>query len=255
MRSVSGSRGRWKPGRSTSTSCQSVAVSRRPRCGCRVVWGLSETIATFASAERVHERRLADVRAPGEDDEAAAHRQRPQPRRPPTCGHGVTARRNPVAARRGATATLALAQGKTTRSTPELEQPLPAGAAGRGGERRRPRRRRASDACGRRARERATARRRVVRPYEPFSTFVPAKTRPSRGEHGCRRRGSPNRARRRARRTAPPRSSSSASSIRPLPEGLEEDERRRPSRAAPPSDLERRVDPRLDPRLRDEAAP
>ena len=47
IRSVSASRGRWIPGRSTSTSCQSGPVAT-PRIARRVVWGLSETIATLA---------------------------------------------------------------------------------------------------------------------------------------------------------------------------------------------------------------
>jgi len=47
MRSVIASRGRWLPGRSTSTSWASRRVST-PRTSRRVVWGLSETIATFS---------------------------------------------------------------------------------------------------------------------------------------------------------------------------------------------------------------
>jgi hypothetical protein len=47
IRSVSASRGRWTPGRSTSTSCQSGPLAT-PRIARRVVCGLSETIATFA---------------------------------------------------------------------------------------------------------------------------------------------------------------------------------------------------------------
>ena len=46
MRSVSGSIGFCQPGRSTSTSCASSVVCT-PRMRCRVVCGLSETIATF----------------------------------------------------------------------------------------------------------------------------------------------------------------------------------------------------------------
>ena len=46
MRSVSASRGRWTPGRSTSTSWWSAVVAT-PRIARRVVCGLSETIATF----------------------------------------------------------------------------------------------------------------------------------------------------------------------------------------------------------------
>ena len=47
IRSVSASRGRWTPGRSTSTSCQPGPLAT-PRIARRVVCGLSETIATFA---------------------------------------------------------------------------------------------------------------------------------------------------------------------------------------------------------------
>ena len=71
IRSVSASRGRWTPGRSTRTSCVSSRVAT-PRIARRVVWGLSETIATLRPTMRVDERRLADVRAPGQRDEARA---------------------------------------------------------------------------------------------------------------------------------------------------------------------------------------
>ena len=66
---VSASRGRCTPGRSTSTSCASPRVAT-PRIARRVVCGLSETIATLLPDDRVDERRLADVRPPGERDEA-----------------------------------------------------------------------------------------------------------------------------------------------------------------------------------------
>ena len=46
MRRVSSSRGRCTPGRSVSTSCTSSRVAT-PRIARRVVWGLSETIATL----------------------------------------------------------------------------------------------------------------------------------------------------------------------------------------------------------------
>jgi len=39
----------------------------------RVVCGLSETIATCRAGESVHERRLADVRSPGDGDEPGLH--------------------------------------------------------------------------------------------------------------------------------------------------------------------------------------
>ena len=71
MRSVSASRGRCTPGRSTSTSCQSGRVAT-PRIARRVVCGRSETIATLRADDRVDERRLADVRPAGERDEAGA---------------------------------------------------------------------------------------------------------------------------------------------------------------------------------------
>ena len=49
MRSVSTSRGRWTPGRSTSTSCHApVGSVATPRLARRVVCGRSEMIATFA---------------------------------------------------------------------------------------------------------------------------------------------------------------------------------------------------------------
>ena len=50
MRSVSESSGRWKPGRSTSTACQSspsVVPLATPKMRLRVVCGLSLTIATL----------------------------------------------------------------------------------------------------------------------------------------------------------------------------------------------------------------
>ena len=73
IRSVSGSRGRCTPGRSTSTSCQPSPVAT-PRIARRVVCGLSETIATFPPTIRFDQRRLAGVRPPGEGHEAAAPR-------------------------------------------------------------------------------------------------------------------------------------------------------------------------------------
>ena len=73
MRSVSTSRGRWTPGRSTSTSCQAPARSRgdaaaRPAGGLRTVGDDRHLRAD----DRVDERRLADVRASREADEAGA---------------------------------------------------------------------------------------------------------------------------------------------------------------------------------------
>src|ERR687893_565680 len=52
MRSVSASRGRCTPGRSTSTSCQSGPVAM-PRISRRVVCGLSDTIATLPPTMRL----------------------------------------------------------------------------------------------------------------------------------------------------------------------------------------------------------
>ena len=42
------------------------SLVQTPRMRWRVVCGTGETIATFSPVERVHERRLADVRPPGE---------------------------------------------------------------------------------------------------------------------------------------------------------------------------------------------
>ena len=47
MRCVSASMGRWKPGRSTSTSCQSSPFAT-PKMRRRVVCGIADTIATFS---------------------------------------------------------------------------------------------------------------------------------------------------------------------------------------------------------------
>ena len=73
MRSVSASRGLWTPGRSTSTSCQALALelavhdpADRAPGRLRLVRGDRHLRAD----DRVHERRLADVRAPGDRDEA-----------------------------------------------------------------------------------------------------------------------------------------------------------------------------------------
>ena len=52
-------------------SCQSAPVAT-PRMARRVVWGLSDTIATLAPDDRVGQGRLADVGTPGEGDEPRA---------------------------------------------------------------------------------------------------------------------------------------------------------------------------------------
>ena len=58
-----------------------------PRMRWRVVCGTRETIATFVAGERVHERRLADVRPPGDGDEA-----RPSSREVPGVGQQLRRR-------------------------------------------------------------------------------------------------------------------------------------------------------------------
>ena len=75
IRSVSGSRGRWTPGRSTSTSCQSSPVAM-PRIARRVVCGLSETIATFSPTIWLTSVDLPAFGPPGERHEAGAASQR-----------------------------------------------------------------------------------------------------------------------------------------------------------------------------------
>ena len=72
MREVSASRGRWTPGRSVRTSCHSLgargdAADRAAR-RLRLVGDDRDLVAD----DRVDERRLADVRPPGERDEAGA---------------------------------------------------------------------------------------------------------------------------------------------------------------------------------------
>ena len=71
-RSPSAVTGLWMPGVSTKTSCASGRLST-PRTCVRVVCGLSETMLTFCPTDRVQQRRLADVGAPDERDEAGAH--------------------------------------------------------------------------------------------------------------------------------------------------------------------------------------
>ena len=71
MRSVSASRGRWTPGRSTSTSCQSSPVAT-PRISRRVVCGLSETIATLPPTIWFTSVDLPAFGRPGQRHEAGA---------------------------------------------------------------------------------------------------------------------------------------------------------------------------------------
>ena len=71
IRSVSASRGRWTPGRSTSTSSQSGAgrdAADLPAGGLRLV----RDDRHLAAHDRVHERRLARVGAARQRDEARA---------------------------------------------------------------------------------------------------------------------------------------------------------------------------------------
>ncbi len=63
MRSVMRSRGRWTPGRSTRTSCQSSPVAI-PRTSRLVVWGLSETMATFSPTSRLTSVDLPELGRP-----------------------------------------------------------------------------------------------------------------------------------------------------------------------------------------------
>ena len=73
MRSVSGSSGRWKPGRSASDELVVVAV-RDPEDAPPGRLRLVGDDRHLPAAERVHERRLADVRPAGDGDEAGSHR-------------------------------------------------------------------------------------------------------------------------------------------------------------------------------------
>ena len=73
IRSVSGSIGRWKPGRSASEPRQSGPFAT-PKIRLRVVFGTLRGDRDLVADERVDERGLADVRAPGDGDEPALHR-------------------------------------------------------------------------------------------------------------------------------------------------------------------------------------
>ena len=117
IRSVSSSSGRWKPGRSASTSCQSSPFAI-PKIRRRVVCGLSETIATFPPQSALTSVDLPtfgrpatatnpdltreDPRCPGED-------RRPRTRRPS---------RRRAGSRRGRTATRGSTAGSRRTATP-----------------------------------------------------------------------------------------------------------------------------------------
>ena len=73
MCSVSGSRGRWKPGRSASASCQSSPFAT-PKMRRRVVCGLSETIATLPPQSAFTSVDLPTFGPPGDGDDARPHR-------------------------------------------------------------------------------------------------------------------------------------------------------------------------------------
>ena len=73
IRSVSASRGRWTPGRSTSTSCQSGAVGDAADRAARRLRLVGDD-RHLGADDRVGERRLADVRPPGQRDEARPRR-------------------------------------------------------------------------------------------------------------------------------------------------------------------------------------
>ncbi len=79
IRSVISSRGRCTPGRSTRISWRSASRSvATPRIARRVVCGRTETIATWRADQGVDQGRLADVRPPGEADEAGAWSSQPR---------------------------------------------------------------------------------------------------------------------------------------------------------------------------------
>jgi hypothetical protein len=63
----------WKPGVSTNTNCAPASV-RMPVTRWRVVCALLETMLIFCPTQAVEQRRLADVGAADDGDEAAARR-------------------------------------------------------------------------------------------------------------------------------------------------------------------------------------
>ena len=118
IRWVSLSIGFWKPGRSTSTSCQSSSFATPKIAAARRVRHRGRDRDLLAD-ERVDERRLADVRPPGDGDEAGLH----------GSGKSQVSGRRPFGVVRRDRAVVAA---EAHLRDPELGQPLAAAAAGRG---------------------------------------------------------------------------------------------------------------------------
>ena len=179
---VSASRGRWTPGRSTSTSCAAAARRRRhaadrPAGRLRLVGDDRDLVAD----DRVHERRLADVGAPRERDEARprAHSRAPSAAARPGARASPRRRsRGPCprgAARRGRTASSrsSVCSGQITTSPSSRG---PAGAARR--RRRGTTARRSARPCrGGRGSGRRSVRRRRTSPRRGRPRCPPRRTR------------------------------------------------------------------------------
>src|SRR5690349_23399830 len=166
IRSVSGSRGRWKPGRSASTSWWSgplaIPITRR-----RVVCGLSETIATFPPASALTSVDLPTFGRPATATNPLLNDPHPHPgwgRMPAALGGDDSRRGRTLLSRvRAECGTSRAATGRRCRGSvelprvrqqlgrrvahdvalaipegdpiePELVQPLAAASAGRGGD-------------------------------------------------------------------------------------------------------------------------
>ena len=73
---VSASIGRWKPGRSASTSCQSGPLAT-PKIRRRVVFGTFDVIATLSPQSALTSVDLPTFGRPGDGDEARLHARSP----------------------------------------------------------------------------------------------------------------------------------------------------------------------------------
>ena len=144
----------------------------------RVVWGLSETIATFASQSTFTRVDLPTFGRPARTTWPLRMGQLLRGPDAADCRHARhSVKESGNSSSRVRTASRPR-QGKTDALDAEFEQPLPAGAAGGGGDCD------GLDVAGLTpaATAHASADRSAqsVSPYEAFSTFAPVKTRPSR---------------------------------------------------------------------------
>ena len=118
MRSVSASSGRWKPGRSTRTSWPVFGRWRRREIRLPRRLRLVRDDRHLAAGERVHERRLADVRPSGDGDEARSHTSKSQVSGSSSAGVRVTTSPPVLDRSRARGGTRAATAGSRRRATP-----------------------------------------------------------------------------------------------------------------------------------------